>query len=128
MPRSPALALTVAFGIGAHVGRANTGGILSIGMQWGDMWAVLEDGEAWRWEQATWVGPLGTLPFPVSQLRFFNGGYAVDQSGSLWRNVDGGPPIVWQFCGQPPGSSAIGESPALTPSTWGAVKARGAAK
>ena len=115
------LALVAAFHLGAQTGQAGASGLIDLGLDTNQETLVVQDnGEVWRWHVNVGWSVIGSLPFPPTELKSFNGGFAIDGNGCLWRAVN--IPIQWEFLGQPPGSTGIGDHPALEQSTWGRVK------
>jgi hypothetical protein len=79
---------------------------------------ILDSGQIWTWEQPFGWQFRSILPFPVVDLRFYTGGYAMDSADRLWfYSYD-----EWHFAGVPPTSAGIGDAPHPRPSTWGQVK------
>jgi len=112
------LALALAFRVGAVVGQSTRFVAMADYPFGGSPWVILvtDTGDVWsRCSSVGWQfnGPFPQLPFPVSELRATSGPFLLDHSDNVWEAVNGG----WGNLGSPPGAVA------LSPSTWGQVKA-----
>jgi hypothetical protein len=117
------LALTVAFLLGAQLGRAeyvdhSASGLVAMANVVTGPQALDENGAVWRFENQGWSGPSswGPLPIPVSQVKFFIDEHRfVSGNNEAWVQMT---ETEWVNYGPPPGMTAT------QPSTWGSIKSQ----
>jgi hypothetical protein len=124
------LALVTAFSLGVSSARSGIGPA-AIGMSFqlhhfGSYMHFLTDtGQVFELDPGSnsfFRSPTFDPPIPVSQIALWEAACLVATTGDVWR-LDGN---QWINVGSFPGTASIPDTPHLTPSTWGKIKAEAA--